>query len=119
MKVPTCPHPGCGARLILWGPGRPPLNAMPDPLGTVAAQHLVSGAWRGRFLARDEQPIVPEHRYSVHECDGTRHAAQRDQVRRAKADLARAQRNRRGHRAGPQITGYVRQPPTLPGLGDQ
>lgn len=119
-RVHTCGHAGCGVRLIL-AKGLPPLNALPDPLGTVAARKAVSGAYVARFLARDEEPdaSLTERRFSLHDCEGTRHAAQRDQVRRAKADLARAQRNRRGHRAGPQITGYVRQPPTLPGLGDQ
>lgn len=119
-RVHTCDHPGCGVRLIL-AKGLPPLNALPDPLGTVAARQTVSGAWIARFLGRSEEPdaSLTEHRYSVHECTGTRHAAQRQQVRTAIADLHKGQRQRRGKRAGPQITGYVRQPPTLPGMGDQ
>ena len=118
-RVHTCGHAGCGVRLIL-AKGLPPLNALPDPLGTVAARKAVSGAYVARFLARDEEPdaSLTEHRYSVHACDGTRHAAQRDQVRRAKADLARAQRNRRGTRPANPITGYVVQPPQLPGMGE-
>ena len=126
MKVHDCAH--CGTRLILAKgaagfrkppPRIPPLNALPDPLGTVAAQHLVSGAWQGRFLARGEEPVVPEKRYSVHHCTGSDHKAQRDQVRAAQADLARAARNRRGTRPGKPVTGYVVQPPQLPGMGDQ
>jgi hypothetical protein len=123
MRVHNCAHAGCGVRLILAKPVPPlkrfpPLNAFEDPLGTVAAQHLVSGAWSARFLAAGEEPVVPEKRYSLHECEGTRHAAQRAQVKTAQAALAKAQRNQRGHRPGPQVTGYVRQPPTLPGLGE-
>lgn len=117
-RVHTCGHAGCGVRLIL-AKGLPPLNALPDPLGTVAAQHLASGGWVARFLARDEEPVVPEKRYSVHTCTGSEHAAQRAQVKAALADQARAQRNQRGHRPGPQVTGYVVQPPQLPGMGEQ
>jgi hypothetical protein len=158
-RVNDCAHAGCGVRLILAkGPlGRrfPPLNAFEDPLGTAAAQHLASGAWSARFLASGEEPVVPEKRYSVHECEeaddpalrvpcpeckrpagsrcitldthqpsnlvhrGRAHAAQRAQVKAALADQARAARNRRGHRPGPQVTGYVIQPPQLPGMGDR
>jgi hypothetical protein len=123
VKVHTCEH--CGVRLILAKgaagfrkppPRIPPLNALPDPLGTVAAQHLVSGAWQGRFLAKGEEPAVPERRYSVHECDGTRHKAQRAEWQGAIAGLHKAQRNQRGKRAGPQITGAVVLPETLPGM---
>jgi hypothetical protein len=157
-RAHTCDHPGCGVRLILakgiGGVRIPALNAVPDPLGTVAAQHLASGAWQGRFLAKDEEPVVPERRYSVHKCEeagdpalrvpcpeckrpaGTRcitldthqpsnlvhrgraHAAQRAQVKAAQAALAKEQRNKRGHRPGPQVTGYVVQPERLPGMGE-
>jgi hypothetical protein len=121
-RVTDCAHPGCGVRLILAkGPlGRrfPPLNAFEDPLGTVAAQHLASGAWLARFLAKDEEPVVPEKRYSLHECEGSRHAAQRAQVKAAQAALAKERRNQRGRRPGPQVTGYVIQPPQLPGMGE-
>jgi hypothetical protein len=124
-RVNHCAHAGCGVRLILAkGPlGRrfPPLNAVTDPLGTVAAQHLVSGAWSARFLASGEEPVVPEYRYSVHACDGTRHAAQRAQVKAALADKAKAQRNQRGRRSRGNASpaGYVVQPPQLPGMGDR
>jgi hypothetical protein len=122
-RVTDCAHAGCGVRLILAkGPlGRrfPALNAMPDPLGTVAAQHLASGAWAARFLAAGEEPAVPEYRYSVHTCPGSEHAAQRAQVKAALADKARAQRNQRGRRPVPQVTGYVKLPPQLPGMGER
>jgi hypothetical protein len=117
VKVHDCAH--CGTRLILArrDRGKPvPLNALPDPLGTVAAQHLVSGAWQGRFLAKGEEPVVPERRYSLHTCTGSEHEAQRDQVRAAQADLARAARNRRGTRPPKPVTGYVRMPEPLPGM---
>lgn len=123
-RVHTCAHPGCGVRLILAKPVPPlkrfpPLNAFEDPLGTVAAQHLASGAWQGRFLAKGEEPVVPEKRYSVHDCEGTRHAAQRGQVKTALADLHKAQRNARGKRPAKPVTGYVIQPPQLPGMGER
>jgi hypothetical protein len=121
-RVNDCAHAGCGTRLILVkGPlGRrfPPLNGFEDPLGTVAAQHLASGAWQARFLAKGEEPVVPERRYSVHECEGSRHAAQRDQVKAAQTALAKAKRNQRGRRPVPQVTGYVVQPEPLPGMGE-
>lgn len=116
-RVHDCAH--CGTRVIL-AKGLPPLNAVCDPAGSVAARQEASGAWRARFLAKGEEPdaSMTEHRYSVHTCTGLEHEAQRDQVRRAQADVARAQRNRRGKRPEPQISGYVRQPPTLPGMGE-
>jgi hypothetical protein len=123
VKRITCDHPGCGVHLILakGPPGRriPPLNALPDPLGTVAAQHLASGAWSGRFLAKDEEPVVPEKRYSVHECEGTRHQAQRDQWKSALAGVHADQRRGRGRRAEKPVTGYVVQPEPLPGMDGQ
>jgi hypothetical protein len=99
----------------------PPLNAYPDPVGTAAAFQDVRGVWHARFLpaAGLASPVVPEKRYSVHECEGSRHAAQRAQVKAAQAALAKAQRNRRGHRPGPQVTGYVIQPERLPGMGER
>jgi hypothetical protein len=122
MRVHTCAHPGCGVRLILAKPVPPlkrfpPLNAVTDPLGTAAAFQDAHGTWHGRFLAAaDPEPVAPEKRYGIHECEGSRHAAQRAQVKAAQTALAKAQRNQRGHRPGPQVTGYVVQPPTLPGM---
>jgi hypothetical protein len=121
----TCDHPGCGVQLILarnaLGKRLPALDAFPDPLGTVAARREASGAWIGHFLAKGEEPdaSLAEHRYAVHHCTGSDHKAQRDQVRTAQADLARAKRNRRGTRPGKPVTGYVRQPPVLPGMGGE
>lgn len=115
-KVHTCAYEACGARLLIVA-RIPPLNYMPDPAGKVAVS--IDDPRRGRFLAEGEQPGPLEHAYSVHDCEGTRHKAQRDQVRRAQADVAKAQRNRRGTRPGPQITGIVVQPPQLPGIGEQ
>ena len=72
-RVHDCGH--CGTRVILVKPPPAkrflPLNAVTDPLGTVAAQHLASGAWSARFLASGEEPVVPERRYSVHRCEGS------------------------------------------------
>jgi hypothetical protein len=120
VKVHTCDHPGCGVRLIL-AKGVPALNAFPDPLGTVAARQTVSGAWVARFLARDEEPdaSVTEHRYSVHECDGTRRKAQRAAWKAAVADLHKGQRNRRGKRGPQPVTGVIVRPERLPGMGEQ
>ena len=58
----------CGTRVIL-AKSVPPLNYHPDPAGTVAAEHTVSGAWRARFLATGEQPVIPEKRYAIHRCE--------------------------------------------------
>ena len=57
----------------------PPVEFGPDPIGTVAVEHKASGAYIGRFLAKDEQPIPPETRHAVHHCDGSerRHAHRR------------------------------------------
>lgn len=66
----------CGARVIL-AKGVPPLGYTPDPAGTVAAEHKATGAWRARFLAKGEEPVFPEKRYAVHECERTRHRARR------------------------------------------
>jgi hypothetical protein len=122
-KVHDCAH--CGVRLILAKaipPLKrfPPLNAFPDPAGTAAAFQDAHGVWHGRFLAAaGPEPMPPEKRYAVHTCTGSEHAAQRAQVKTALADQAKAARNQRGHRPGPQVTGYVRQPPQLPGMGDR
>jgi hypothetical protein len=86
---------GCGVRVIL-AKGVPALNYGPDPAGTVAAEHKASGAWRARFLGRGEDPVLPEKRYSVHECDTTRRAAQRAHLRKAEARHSAAQRSKRG-----------------------
>jgi hypothetical protein len=114
-EVHTCAHEGCGVRLIVIK-GMPALNWGPDPAGSAAARQKVSGAWEARFLARGEEPDASraEHRYAVHHCTGSDHKAQRDAVRAAQADLARAARNRRGTRPGKPVTGYVVQPPMLP-----
>lgn len=116
-RVHTCAWGACGTRVIL-AKGVPALNAFPDPLGTVAAFQEASGVWQARFLAAGETTAAPEKRYALHECEGSRHAAQRAQVKAAQAALAKAQRNQRGHRPGPQVTGYVIQPPQLPGMGE-
>ena len=116
MRVHNCGYAGCGVRVIL-AKGVPALNAFPDPAGTVAAFQDAHGVWHGRFIARDEKVTAPDKVYSLHECEGSRHAAQRAQVKAAQSALAKAQRNRRGHRPGPQVTGYVKMPdPPLPGM---
>jgi glycine/D-amino acid oxidase-like deaminating enzyme len=121
-RVHTCAHAGCGVRLILAkGPlGRrfPPLNGFEDPLGTVAAQHLASGAWAARFLAAGEEPVVPEKRYSVHTCPGSERKAQREAWQGAIGAHNAGQRRGRGRRAEKPVTGYVVQPPQLPGMGE-
>jgi hypothetical protein len=115
-----CAH--CHVRLLIVR-GVPPLNWGRDPLGQVAvtfAHPIV-----GRFLAHDEQPGPLEHAYSVHECGqqaaapepalAERQAAQRQAWKSAIAGLHRGQRNQRGRRPAPQITGAVI-PPPLPGM---
>jgi hypothetical protein len=64
----------CGVRII-WartpdGKKLPPVEYGPDPIGTVAVTHKMSGAYTGRFLAKDEQPVPPETRHAVHHCEG-------------------------------------------------
>ena len=112
----------CGTRIILAineeRPGKPlpALNFGRDPQGAVAARQHPSLAWTGRFIAAHEALPGPEyHRYAVHACT-QQHAAERQAWAKAAADLHRDQRNRRGHRPPPQVTGYVVQPPTLPGV---
>lgn len=76
----TCRH--CGVRITFLrtpeGKGMPPVNWAADPLGTIAASQLATGAWVGRFLARGEEPVPPEKRYAQHWCAGrerqTRHS---------------------------------------------
>jgi hypothetical protein len=105
----------CKVRIII-AKGVPPLNWGTDPAGSVAAQRTASGAWIARFLAKNEQPIVPEKRYTVHDCPATQRAKQRADWQAAVAAVHRHQRTRRTRRAEPQITGVIIQPPTLPGI---
>ena len=78
----TC---NCGTRIIFprtpEGKKLPPVNYTPDPAGTMAARHDVTGTWTGRFLAKDEQPIIPEKRYALHWCE---HMERRRQHRRGR-----------------------------------
>lgn len=115
----------CGTRILLLR-DLPPLNYFPDPAGTVAVSFANPRA--ARFLAKDEEPGPLEHRHSVHECGDVAapedHLAQRQEQQRAQwkaavAGLHRDQRNRRGHRPPPEITGVVVQPPELPLDGGQ
>jgi hypothetical protein len=67
--------PDCTVRII-WpvdakGRHLPPVNWGPDPAGQMAIQHEVTGTWRGRFLGRGEDPIVPEKRFRLHKCERT------------------------------------------------
>lgn len=75
----------CGARLIFPrtanGKKLPPVDYQPDPIGTVAVQHAATGAWLGRFLAKDEDPVIPEKRYALHWCE---HSERRRQRRRGR-----------------------------------
>lgn len=97
-----------------------PLDRDPHPEGNVAAYQDELGVWHARVLGKGKEPdaALTEHRYMPHFATCSDPAAhrrrQRQQVSTALADLAKAQRNQRGHRAGPQVTGYVIQPEQLP-----
>ena len=112
----------CHIRIIFprnaEGKKLPPVNYGPDPQGTVAVQHTVAGGWLGRFLASLEYPNAPEKRHALHWCAGMERQRQRGNWTSAMADQAKAQRNRRGKRPGPQVTGIVKLPETLPGMGE-
>lgn len=88
----TCKY--CGTRLIFArtaeGKKLPAVEYGDNPQGTVAIAHLPS-AWIGRFLAKDEQPIVPEKRHAVHHCEGLE---RRHQHRRGRT-LTRARPRRK------------------------
>jgi hypothetical protein len=99
---------------ILTVRGVPALNYVRDPAGKVAVS--IDDPRRGRFLGRDEQPSPLEHRYSVHECDGQRRAAQRGNWAAATSKHDKQKRNRRNWRqpaATPERAGQLRlvQPP--------
>lgn len=68
----TCKY--CGTRIIFPRTAEdkkmPPVNYGEDPIGTVAVQHTNTGAWVGRWLAKDQHPNVPEKRHALHWCDG-------------------------------------------------
>jgi hypothetical protein len=66
-RVHACAR--CQTRLIVTR-GVPPLNAAPDPAGTVAARQTAAGGWVARFLASGEEPerALVEKRYSIHTC---------------------------------------------------
>lgn len=103
-----CEH--CHTRLLLIK-GVPALNWVPDAGGKVAV--TIADPRRGRFLARDEQPDPLEKRYVVHECDGSKRAAQRGQWTAAQSQHARDRRSQRGKRRPQQygeLPGMTRLP---------
>jgi hypothetical protein len=61
----------CRARVI-WpidkhGVKLAPVNWGPDPAGTVAVQHLATGAWLGRVIEQGgPAPVFPEKRFRWH-----------------------------------------------------
>lgn len=65
----------CTVRVIYprleTGKKMPPVDYGPDPIGTVAIHHKASGAYTGRWLAKDEQPGPHETRHAVHHCEGS------------------------------------------------
>ncbi len=93
-----CEH--CHTRLLLVR-GAPPLNWGQDPAGEVAV--TITSPRTARFLGRGEDAGPLEHRHSVHACDGTRHAAQRQDWQDAISARKAAQRRGRGRRGGPQV----------------
>lgn len=101
--VCQCPHPH--QEEAVYGP---------DPAGPVAVTRERTGTWGGRWLAAGEDALPTEKR-SVHECDGTRHHAQRGNWAATLARQRADQRRGRGRRPGPPITG-ARVPPPLPGM---
>ena len=110
----------CGARLLwslsLHGKPLPPVEHAPDPAGTVGVVHEATGTHRGRFLAAADVLAPAEHRHAVHHCEGLERQRQRGNWAAAVAGLHRDQRNRRGKRRGPEVTGVRVPPPTLPGM---
>jgi len=120
--MPSGPHPCkyCGTRLIFplsaEGKKLPPVDAGPDPVGTVGLVHEVTGTWRGRWLRPGEPLAATEHRHALHHCEGMERQRQRGQWTAAVADFHRSQRRKRGKRPPPEVTGVRVPPPTLPGM---
>ena len=65
----------CETRLLYprlaTGKAMPPVDYGPDPIGTIAVKHTAAGAYVGRYLAKNEQPIPPETRHALHHCEGS------------------------------------------------
>lgn len=105
---------GCDA--LVWfatvsnSAGRPPsqmpLNARPDPAGNVAAYHDDKDVWRARVLPKGTQAAPHERVYMPHFATCPNPEAyrkrQRDDWRKAQADVNRDRRNRRGKRPSRQ-----------------
>ncbi|SRR5258708_6850307 len=110
-------HCDCGARIILAATAgrRQPLDWVPDPQGSAAAYCDALGTWRVRILEPGEEPLHPERRYAEHwkTCGLTPQTRTdlagrqfRSEWQKARTDQKKAERNRRGRRPAPQVTGY-------------
>lgn len=96
------------------------INADPSPGGTIAAHKNGAGGYTARRAELGETVVFPEHRHQEHQpvCSGApaqhdvsepKHerpsAGTMDDVRRARAQLAKQKRRDRWRRKPPPITG--------------
>ena len=109
-------------------PSRMPLDPDPDPAGNVAVYRDETRRLVGRVLGKDARPAGYERLFMPHfaTCPKRKEAApvtppgvtSLGEWRKARAAHAKGKRNQRGKRPGKPITGYVIQPPQLPGMGE-
>jgi hypothetical protein len=121
----------CGERIVFAvvgnkqgrPPSRMPLNPDPDPAGNVAVYKEATGALVGRVLGKDKQPLGYERLMMPHFATCPKRSqpqqlpqnvTQLDAWRKAAAAHGRAQRQRRGKRPAPPITGIRINPRSTP-----